>query len=194
MKKVLILSVILVLCATGSVFAAAAKAAPARTGGIGLTIDGSLSLATKTYSDSGAGLGFGFGASYDLENAIPLSKGKLLARADFNYFQASQDLGFVSLDSSRIPFFIGARYVLPLKLPVDLFAEGGIELSFDKHQEANPIFFPLVAEVSETNLGVTPGFGVTFPLGNNMSIGADARIHIISTGYTSFMFSFGYSF
>lgn len=191
MKKVLVLTMILVLCVAGGVFAAPAKS------GVGLTIDGSVSVADETYQGSDAGFGFGFGVSYDLSDVVRLGDSKFMARADINVLQGEQDLGiFGTLDSSRMPFFVGARYVLPIKTqPLDLYAEAGIEMSFDKYEVSYSFFgVPYKEEVSDTNLGFTPGFGAIFPLGSNLSLGANVRLHIISNGYTSFSFTLGYSF
>ncbi len=188
MKKVLVMSVILVMCAAGGASAAY------KGGEAGVTVDGSLAVATQTYSGSGAAVGFAVGVSYDLENLVKLREGKFLARADISSFAASKDEVFASLDSTRMPLFVGARYVLPFRTePLNLFVEVGLELSFDKHEA---LFPGLLAKysVSETNLGVAPGFGVFFPIGSNMVIGADARLHVLSNSYTSFMFSLGYNF
>jgi hypothetical protein len=184
------LTMILVLFATSAAFAAPAKS------GVGLTIDGSISVADETYEGSDAGFGFGFGVSYDLSDVVKLGDSKLLARADVNILQGEQDLGFLgTLDSSRMPFFVGARYVLPINTqPLDLFAEAGLELSFDKYEVVYPFFAGLKNEVSDTNLGLAPGFGAVFPLGSNLSLGANARLHLITNSYMSFSFSLGYSF
>jgi hypothetical protein len=115
MKKIIALWTILLLC--GAVSAAQAKT------GVGVAIDASLQVADETYKGSDAATGFGFGVSYDLGDVVQLGKGRLAARGDISVFQGSSDYLLAKLDSSRMPFFIGARYFLPLDLkPLDLYA------------------------------------------------------------------------
>ncbi len=191
MKRFVAFSVALVMV-LGLGAAGAFAAQPARGGGVGLTVDGSLAIATETYSGSDAALGFGFGLSYDLSDAMRLSGKRLLARADFNSYQASAEYAFLSLESSRMPLFVGARYILPARTsPLDLYAEAGVEFSFDEHEEYIGFY---KYKVDKTNVGVSPGFGVIFPIGGNMSLGANVRAHIISNSYVSFNFTFGYTF
>lgn len=190
---------IILLCAVLSLLPA--SAALAKTGE-GITIDGSLLAADETYKGSDAALGFGFGVSYGLGDMVRLGQGSLVLRGDIGVLRGSSENFYLELDSSRIPLFVGVRYILPLDLkPLDLYAEGGLELSRDKYEVAVPVFLPgfragffAKSTISDTNLGVTPGFGAVLSLSDSFSLGLNARFHLITNTYLSFGLTAGYSF
>jgi opacity protein-like surface antigen len=172
----------------GSAFAAHAQ---------GVTIDGSLSLATETVSGSGTTAGIGVGLSMDISDRVHLSdkRAKLQLRGDITYYNWDYDVLGINLSVTRVPVFVGGRYFLPIQdnSKVDVYVEGGLELSFDNVETALPFGIGKVSS-SDINLGVTPGVGIEFPLQSNLVLGANARYHLISDSYMTFAVSLGYRF
>jgi opacity protein-like surface antigen len=191
MKKVLVIffaSVMISGLAVGSAFAAHEQ---------GMMIDGSLSLATETVSGSGTTVGLGAGLSVDISDRVHLSdkKAKLQLRGDINYYNWDYDVFGINLSVTRVPVFVGGRYFLPIQgsSKVDVYVEGGLELSFDNVETALPFGIGKVSS-SDINLGVTPGVGIEFPLQNNLVLGANARYHLITDSYMTLAVSLGYRF
>jgi hypothetical protein len=190
MKKVFVIvftAAMIFILNIGSAFAAHEQ---------GMMIDGSLSLATETVSGSGTTVGLGAGLSMDISDRVHLSdkKAKLQLRGDINYYNWDYDVFGINLSVTRVPIFVGGRYFLPIQgsSKVDVYVEGGLELSFDNVETAVP-FFGKVSE-SDINLGVTPGVGIEIPLQNSLVLGANARYHLISDSYMTLGVSLGYRF
>ncbi len=189
MKKLVIAIAALVIVAVGSGSAFAAHTS-------GMQIDGSLSVASDVYNGYGATLGVGVGLSVDISDRMHLSdkNAKLQLRGDINYFSSSESFFGMDLEARRIPVFLGARYFIPMqsKSTMDLYVEGGLEVSFDSFETGIPFFGKV--SVSETNIGVAPGVGLEFPLGDNLVLGLNARYHIVSGSYLSGSASIGVKF
>lgn len=192
MKKVLVLCLSVFLLCAGSAFAAK-KATKAAGGAPGLSIDVGGIVGTEPASGFGSALGFTLGASMDLSS---VANAPIEGRADLSYLSYKEEFtfGFVGASSKielkyrRIPIFVGGRYLLPLQSPAKVFVEGGIEVSFDKVESgvADPFTGRAIkVEASETNLGLTPGIGISYPVSPTVSIGGNARYHIISGSYFS---------
>jgi opacity protein-like surface antigen len=171
----------------------------------GMQIDGTLSIATDPtdgfFGFSDWALGFGVGMSMDLPQQ-GRGAGKLQIRGDLNWYNWDvSGYGFGDFEYERIPVFVGVRYFIPMqsKGDVDLYVEGGAELSFDKVEVGIPALGPLgfvivKDEVSDTNFGITPGIGIEIPMANNLVFGANARFHLITDSYLSLGATFGVKF
>jgi hypothetical protein len=126
----------------------------------------------------------------------------LLLRADLNYFawEDTITVPFVGtsfdIEMTRLPLFLGGRYVLPQKLgnSVIMYAEGGFEISFDAIEAAVCVpFVPCVpTSEDEVNFGITPGFGLAMPITNNLIAGVNGRFHVIADTYFSLMATVGF--
>ncbi len=176
MKKIVILIANLLLL---SVLALPALAEPATTSADQSTIevDGSLMFASGPDSfDSGFGLNFG--AGYTLGT---IDK-NLQARIDIGYLKFSRDFYALSLDYTRIPVTISARYYFPLDNRMKLFAQAGVETSFDD-KDSFSIFGK--QSKSELNVGLTPGGGIDFSINPMVSVFALGNVHLISDSYYS---------
>lgn len=163
----------------------------------GLIIDGTVSIATEPSKGFGNGLGFGVGFGMDVTNKTSIRSGRLIARGDIHYYKWDTSVFGVDVTLTRMPVFLGARYYVPVKAGslMALYAEGGLELSFDKSEAAACAGALCVKEsASETNIGIAPGAGVEFPLGQNLSLGANIRLHMISDSYLSIGASIGHRF
>jgi opacity protein-like surface antigen len=189
MKKLVIAITALVIMAVGSGNAFAAQKS-------GMQIDGSLSFATDIYTGYGATFGLGVGMSADISDRMHLSdkRAKLQLRGDINYYSSDETLMGMSLSAKRMPVFVGGRYFIPMqsKSNMDLYVEGGVEVSFDKIESGIPFFGKI--SVSETNIGVAPGVGIEFPLGDNLVLGLNARYHLVSGSYLTGAASIGVKF
>lgn len=204
MKRTVVLVLALVLLMAGSAFAqqrgkSASKSASKSAGG-DMVVDGMLSLATEPVDGFGMAIGFGVGFSKDITREAKMRQGKLMARGDLNYYSWSQDTFGVEVTLSRMPIFLGGRYYIPMQgqSNMDVYAEGGLEISFDKAEACLPSFFPgqppICGSASDTNIGITPGAGIEFPINNNMTVGANARLHLITDSYLTIGATLGYKF
>ncbi len=149
-------------------------------------IDGSLGFGTGP-GDFDKGLGFNFGAGYILNNIDNLQ-----ARLDVGYFTFDRTFLGSTLDFTRVPVVISARYYFPISEPFRLFAQAGLETSFDSFDELTAFGFK--QSKSEVNLGITPGGGAELFVNPNMSVFALGRIHIVSDHYVSMEFGAAYHF
>jgi opacity protein-like surface antigen len=124
------------------------------------------------------GIGVSFGAGYmmkDIEN--------LQARIDISYFTFDRDVANTNVDYTRIPVTISGRYYFPMQDRFNLFAEAGIEASFDDAEFAD--LGGVKHSDSEVNIGFTPGGGAEFFVNKNVSVFALARYHVITDDYFS---------
>ena len=189
MKYAIIMAATLVMLVTSAFAAAYAKD--------GILIDGTVSIATEPSKGFGNGLGLGVGFGMDMTNKTSIRSGRLMARGDIYYYKWDASVFGVDVTLTRAPVFLGARYYVPVKAgsSMAVYAEGGLELSFDKSEAAACVGALCVKEgASETNIGISPGAGVEFPLGHNLSLGANIRLHMISDSYLSIGASIGHRF
>ncbi len=188
MKKMLFATLIAILfLSTGNpVFAATTASSAAGD----VEIDGSFSLATGPGSfDSGYGLNFG--AGYMMNSVVK----NLQGRIDVGYYKFSGNfitLGFfpVSLNYTRIPVTVSARYYFPIVDQLRVFAQAGVEVS----QDSKEFFYGITQTKNELNLGVSPGGGIEFNVNPQLSIFALARFHAITDSYISMQFGAAYHF
>jgi opacity protein-like surface antigen len=173
-----------------------------------LGVDFNLGYSAEAFEGFGGAFGFGLGTQYDLTK-FSRKLDKFYGRFDINRYSYSEEIFGIELKASRMPFFLGARYMHSLK-PVTIFGELGLELSFDSLEVAtsatslssfDPItFLPIYsstsmkAEASETNYGITPGVGVLYGITNKVYAGLNIRYHIISDAYLTIGIFAGYKF
>ena len=97
----------------------------------------------------------------------------LMFRTDISYYSWKEDVLGVSFKYRRIPVFAGGRYFIPADLGgASLFADGGLEVSFDKSNVGGDI-----------NLGLAAGIGIEAPINEKVKMGADFRLHLITGDY-----------
>jgi opacity protein-like surface antigen len=177
----------------------------------GWIVEFALGLASEPAGDFGRGYGLGVGISQSFDSLFPGAGNStftdnLLLRADLNYFSWDDKISIpgasAEIEFTRVPLFLGGRYVFPQKLgnKVLMYADGGIEISFDEAEAAACIaaFPPFILTStctsksdSEVNLGITPGFGLVVPITDRVNIGANLRYHLISDDYFSGMATVG---
>jgi opacity protein-like surface antigen len=194
MKKVLLVLLAVVVLSAGTAFAGQKKT--------GLNLDAFVGLATEPASGLGNTFGLGVGATLDLAALGAGGSGSaddVKLRADISYFNWDENF----YEFRRIPVFAGARYFF---VPagkgssVSVYGEGGLELSFDKVDVeicfGIPPFIPVTcstASEDEVNLGLTLGGGLEVPVADNVYIGANLRLHLISDAYFTLLGSIGFS-
>lgn len=172
-----------------------------------LGVDFNLGYSAEAFEGLGGAFGFGLGAQYDLAK-FSRKLDKFYGRFDINRYSYSEEIFGFELKASRMPVFLGARYMHSLK-PVTIFGELGLELSFDKVEVAipstifgfDPITFQttsststIKAEDSKTNFGITPGVGLLYNITGKVYAGLDIRYHIIKDGYLTIGIFAGYKF
>ncbi len=189
MKKFFVIAVAAVLMAAGagSAFAAQGKG--------GVMVDGTLSLATEPASGFGTTVGFGVGASIDMTDTIKLSdkNAKIHLRGDLSYYEWDADEFGFDLTYKRLIAFGGGRYFFPMggRSTVAPYLEAGVEISYDRAEAA--AFFGKVS-ASEVNLGVAGGGGLEFPLSDNLVLGVNGRLHLITDSFLTLGASLGVKF
>ncbi|HEU0265069.1 MAG TPA: outer membrane beta-barrel protein [Geobacterales bacterium] len=145
------------------------------------TLDASIDLATAPVSGFDSTLGFTVGFGYELEQELQL-------RGDISYYSYDQDFFGDSLTYTRVPVAASVRKYFPLnpQKNVNLFVQGGLELSFDEAETSVNLGFPfgtVKASGSEVNLGLVGGGGVEFALSREFGLGGIAKYHVISNDY-----------
>jgi hypothetical protein len=192
MKKVLLISLVVLLLGYGSAFAEERKTSV-------LTLDGAIGLGTEPDSGFGSAFGGRVGVSQGFLKVFKKAKRtkhteNLQLRADLSYFKwETEELG-VEISYRRMPIFFGGRYTFPTKLAdaFSIYLEGGFEISLDKAEAVVP---PATSvSDSETNFGIIPGVGITYPFSDTLSAGLDFRGHFISDNYWTLMLSLSYHF
>jgi len=182
MKKIAIALLVMMTVATGSQAIAQTRADHGT-----YEFSGALDFATgpDTFDDS---YGLTFGAGYMLNN---ISR-DLQARIDISYFPFEQDVANTNVDYTRVPINISGRYYIPLRDRLNLFAEAGLEVSFDEAEFVDVL--GVKHSESDTNWGVTPGFGAEYFVSQDMSIFALGRFHVITDDYFSTHFGAAFHF
>jgi opacity protein-like surface antigen len=171
----------LVLLSTGAtVFAAGSN-----TGD--LEVDGSFALATGPGSfDSGWGVNAGVG--YMLNDVVK----NLQARVDIGYYDFSTDFFFTSLDFTRVPITVSARYYFPISDQLKVFAQAGVEASADSKEFID--VFGFKETKNELNVGLSPGAGVEFWINPQISVYVLGRSHLITDSYITMHFGAAFYF
>lgn len=181
MKKLMIalLAFTLIAAAAVPVYAAAPKAGTWQ-------VDGSLSWATgpDPFDDD---FGITFGGGYML-NQID----NMMVRADLSYFSFDRNVALTNVDYTRIPILFSGRYYFPMMQNLNLFAEAGLEVSFDEAEFVNLAGVKFTED--EVNVGFTPGGGAQFYLNDSVSLFALARFHVITDDYFSLHFGGAFHF
>lgn len=141
-------------------------------------VDGSIGFGTGP-NDFDTGFGFNFGGGYMLDP-------NLQARFDISYFDFSRNVPGTSLDYTRIPLVLSARYYVPLfGEQLKGFGQAGVELSFDSFD--NMDVFGKHSK-TEANLGLTPGAGVEYFFNPQLSAFALGNFHLVSDTYFAMQF------
>ena len=166
-----------------------------------ITIDGTLSLGLD---DFGYGdkitPGYGVGVNIDMTKYFfrQAKERKLLFRADINYYQWRDRIGYLEWSYTRTPVFLGGRFFSPY-WPV-FYLEGGLEYIFvsTKSNYTGPLF-GINSEGFKTShrdfdVGITPGLGIEIPIGDKLVAGMNARAHFTYDFYATIGISVGYRF
>jgi len=177
MKKAALMVLGLVLV-SGTAFAAG----PA---GSGMSLDLSGNYASEPASGFDGTFGPELGFNVDL-NRIGLNVGtsnnvEVQGRASLSYYNWDQTVSGVDLEYRRIPLFFGGRVLTSVSPQIKLYGQLGLEISFDKVEAFHPVFGRL--SESDTNLGITPGVGILFPISNQIYLGGNLSWHIIEDNY-----------
>jgi opacity protein-like surface antigen len=181
MKRIAIFALAAIVL-LGLTTTAIAKEAPSPQ----MEIDASLVVASAPASgfDTGLGMTFGVGAMVDKN---------LQVRGEISYFSWSATEFGVSVDYTRVPVYGGVRYFIPTQdSKLKVYVEGGLEISFDSVEVANP-FFGRSTE-SDVHLGLVPGAGIEVKLNPNLGILAGFRWHLITDDYLTFQGGLAYHF
>lgn len=195
MKRLVIITMtVLLVIATGTAaFAKSAKSAKP----VDIEADASLVFASGPASGFGTSAGLTLGAGMMIPPVTNLQ-----GRVDLSFFSWTDSEFGVDLKYSRTPITFSARYYFPM-IPnkLRLYAQGGLEVSFDKVEATTvvgftPSFQPIYGKVSEseTNFGITPGGGVSFQINDHLSVVADFRYHMITDSYFTMQGGVAYSF
>ena len=173
MKKVAIMLLALVLV-SGTAFAAGSQ-----TGQGAFSLDLSGNFASEPDSDFDWTFGPEFGVNADLSRLgvdIGTKSFELQARASMSYYNFDGSVNNVDLEYRRIPFFAGGRILFPVSPQAKLYGQLGLEVSFDKVDHVG-------GSESDTNLGLVPGVGIIFPVSNQLYLGLNLNMHLISDTY-----------
>jgi len=187
MKKVAFALLALVFV-SGTAFAAGSA-------GSGVSFDLSGNYASEPASGFDGTFGLELGANVPFSRLgmdAGTSKGvELQGRASLSYYNWDQGFFGADLEYRRIPLFVGGRVVAPLSSQVKVYGQLGLELSFDKVD----VFIPGLGSGSEsdTNIGITPGVGILFPISNQFYLGGNLNWHIISDDYFTVGLTVGFN-
>ena len=133
-------------------------------------------------------------SGFDSTIGLTIGGGVMLPQIDKN-LQGRVDITFLSFDGSvfgtdvtysRVPITVSGRYYIPTQQTVKVYGQGGLEMSFDKVETANPLFPGLKASASDINLGLVGGVGIDVAITPQLSFVADARLHLITDSYITF--------
>ena len=187
MKKVVLTLLALVLV-SGTAFAAGSA-------GSGVSFDLSGNYASEPASGFDGTFGLELGANVPLSRLgmeVGTSKGvQLEGRASLSYYNWDENIFGADLEYRRLPLFVGGRVVAPVSSQIKVYGQLGLELSFDKVE----VFIPGLGKGSEsdTNLGITPGVGILFPISNQFYVGGNLNWHIISDDYFTLGVTVGFN-
>jgi opacity protein-like surface antigen len=189
MKNFIVIAIATVLMAAG---AGNAIAAPDKGG---VMIDGTLSLASEPAGGFGTTIGLGVGASVDFTDKMKLSdkNAKVHLRGDLSYYEWDDTVFGFDVSYRRIIAFGGGRYFFPMggRGAVAPYLEAGLELSYDRAEVAT--FFG-EASATEIALGVAGGAGLEFSLSDNLVLGVNGRLHLITDSFLTLGASLGVKF
>lgn len=180
MKKTAIMLLALVLV-TGTAFAADGQGA--------FSMDLSANYASEPEDGFDGTFGPEFGVNADLRSlGLDLGPSKsfdVQGRVSMSYYNF--DGSDPGLDEyRRIPFFLGGRILFPASPQVKLYGQLGIELSFDKVDTFR-------GSETDTNLGLVPGVGVVFPVSNQIYVGGNMNMHLITDSYFTLGVTVGFN-
>lgn len=192
MKKVLLISLVVLLFGYGSALAEEGTTSV-------LTLDGAIGLGTEPESGFGSAFGGRIGLGHGFLKVFKKAKGtkhteSLQLRVDVSYLNWETEQLGVDVSYRRIPIFLGGRYFFPTKVAdaFSIYVEAGLEISLDEAEAVVPAVGAVSA--SETNIGITPGVGLMYPFNEKLSAGLDLRGHFISDNYFTWMLSLNYHF
>ncbi len=185
MKRLVFVIVILLLSAASfPAFAAGADSSN------NFEFDVALQFATGP-DNFDSGYGINLGAGYMLST---IDK-NLQARVDLGYLDFSQGSYGLNLDYTRVPIVISGRYYFPLDERLRLFAQAGVETSFDSKDELVATFFGLAKQTNnELRLGIVPGGGAEFKITPDIGLFAVGNFHLITDSYFSIQFGSAFHF
>jgi hypothetical protein len=174
----------------------------------GSSVDFFLGIGSEPAGDVGTGYGLGVGLNIPFTNIFNAggasgSEDNLMIRADLSYFSWEDDksvpFGSIDEEITRIPLFLGLRYFVSadnIKAEgLGIYAEIGIEVSFDdvEVKATNSLLGTSVKDSDdEINLGVPIGAGIQYYISEKMYLGFNARFHIISDSYFTFLGAIGF--
>lgn len=148
------------------------------------SVDVGFGFGTPPASGWGTGLGFSIGGGYEIQDDLQI-------RGDISYNSWTLDEFGATLSWTRIPIAASGRYYFPIQPSLKAYGQAGLELSFDSFEWA---FLGTTYSASETNFGVPIGGGIEYVINPQFSVGADAKLHLISDSYLTLGVTAGYHF
>ena len=150
------------------------------------SLDVNLDIAGEPADGFGTAIGPNFGFQYDL------GKQDIFVRGEVGYLKWSHSVSGVDVSYRRIPVTGGVRkYFTVDGTKLRPFAQGGLELSFDRAEAA---VLGTTASDSDVNFGMVLGGGAELALDQNFSAQALFKYHVIDDGYWAFGFGGAYRF
>ncbi len=168
MKKIVSMAVMACMLLVG-------VSAFAKQGDKSLEVTGTFG--TEPASGVGSLLGGTVGAGVEVAKNIQV-------RGDFSYLRANKTDNGVELTYTRLPIDISGRYFIPVTQQLNVFGQGGLELSFDEAKGYNSNTL-VSAKANETHFGVVLGAGGEFAINQQVGITANMLYHAIADGYLS---------
>lgn len=136
--------------------------------------------------DFGVKFGPGLGFGYEVNEYIQL-------RTDVSYFKWTDDATVcnsggcprLSFHLRDIPIFLGGRLFLPVIPDARLFGELGVSLDIMKAELSGGGGSGSLSD-SKLKVGLVPGLGFDFMVTPDVSLGLNARYHLLSKGVGEF--------
>lgn len=173
------------LAAPPALAQAAAPTTPPARGGSGVTLDGSFYYATEPDDGWDDGYGIELGVNIDADRlgfgAKTSSGTKFQGRASLGYYTFDAD-GNRGGDYDRIPVTVACRVVSDIAPSVNLYAQLGLELSFDDRGSDDDV-----------HLGIPIGVGLLFPVTPQFYLGGSLNFHLIEDSYWTLGLTAGFN-
>lgn len=156
----------------------------------GASLDVSASVGTEPRGGFGTGWGVDLGGNVDF-NRIGIKVNlpenmKIQARASIGYYKWTDDGADPDRDYRRIPLDLGGRFVYTINPQLKAHGDLALEASFDKRDDFG-------GSETDTRVGLVPGAGITYYLNDQLTVGAEARMHVITDSYATFGVNVGFS-
>jgi hypothetical protein len=115
---------------------------------------------------------------------------KVYLRGDLTYYEWNDRRVGLDVSYQRIIFFFGGRYFIPMsgRGGVAPYLEGGLEMSYDDVATANAAGTEIVTDIT---LGLSGGAGLEIPLADDLVLGLNGRLHLITDSFLTLGVSLG---